>query len=179
MRSMIFVPVVVLTLAALLGAPAAALAQTNVGVVDFQQALINTAEVQKEAARVEAKFKPRQDEVATLTKELQDLQQKLQAATGDQATQLQTEGQRKQRNLQRLSEDLQTDFEFDRNSILQAAAQKMRDALKTVAEAKGLDLITEAGNTYYFKPTLDVTADATAAYDKAHPVTAASPPAGQ
>jgi outer membrane protein len=55
----------------------------------------------------------------------------------------------------------------------------MRDALKTVAEAKGLDLITEASSTYYFKPTLDVTADATAAYDKAHPVTAASPPAGQ
>ncbi|MEX2304126.1 MAG: OmpH family outer membrane protein [Bryobacterales bacterium] len=179
MRSMIFVPVAVLTLAALLGAPAAAQAQTNVGVVDFQQALIGTAEVQKEAARVEAKFKPRQDEVGALTKELQELQQKLQSATGDQAAQLQADGQRKQRNLQRLSEDLQTDFEFDRNSILQAAAQKMRDALKTVAEAKGLDLITEASSTYYFKPTLDVTADATAAYDKAHPVTAASPPAGQ
>ncbi len=179
MRRMIFVPLMVLTVAALLGAPIAAKAQINIGVVDFQQALINTAEVQKEAARVEAKFKPRQDEIATLTKELQDLQQKLQAATGEQAAQLQADGQRKQRNLQRLSEDLQADFEFDRNSILQAAAQKMRDALKTVAEAKGLDLITEAGNAYYFKPTLDVTADATAAYDKAHPVAAAPAPAGQ
>lgn len=177
MRRMIL-PLMILTVA-LLGAPAVATAQVKIGVVDFQQALIDTAEVQKEAARVEAKFQPRQDEIATLTKELQDLQQKLQSATGEQAAQLQAEGQRKQRELQRLSEDLQADFQFDRDSILQAAAQKMRDALKTVAEAKGLDIITEASNAYYFKPTLDVTADATAAYDKAHPVAAASPPAGQ
>jgi outer membrane protein len=177
MRSIVFLPVVVLSLIAVLGMPAAG--QTNVGVVDFQQALINTAEVQKEAAQVEAKFKPRQDEINALTKELQDLQQKLQAATGDQLATLQTEGQRKQRTLQRLSEDLQADFEFDRNTILQAAAEKMRAALQTVAEAKGLDLVTEASSAYYFKPTLDVTADATAAYDKAHPVTAASPPAAQ
>jgi outer membrane protein len=171
------VPLVVLTMLAVAGSPA--WAQANLGVVDFQQALINTAEVQKEAARIEAKFKPRQDEINGLTKELQDLQQKMQAAAGEQAAALQADGQRKQRNLQRLSEDLQADFEFDRNTILQAAAEKMRNALKTVAEAKGLDLITEASSAYYFKPTLDVTADATAAYDKAHPVAAASPPAGQ
>jgi outer membrane protein len=155
---------------AALGAPSRLAAQIKLGVVDFQQALMNTAEVKKEAARVEAKFQPRQDEVNGLTKELQELQKKLQAATGDEAAQLQQDGARKQRNLQRLTEDLQSDFEFERNTILQAAAQKMRDAIKTVAEAKGLDLITEATTAYYFKPTLDVTADATAAYDKAHPV---------
>jgi outer membrane protein len=168
MRRMMFVSLVVLL--ATLGAPARLAAQVHVGVVDFQQALMDTAEVKKEAARVEAKFQPRQTEVNDLTKELQELQKKLQTATGDDAAQLQADGARKQRNLQRLTEDLQADFEFERNTILQAAAQKMRDALKTVAEAKGLDLIAEATSAYYFKPALDVTADATAAYDKAHPV---------
>jgi len=169
MRRMMFVSLVVLTILAPFGAPRLA-AQVNIGVVDFQQALMDTAEVKKEAARVEAKFQPRQDEISGLTKELQEIQQKLQSAPGEQAAQLQAEGTRKQRNLQRLSEDLQADFEYERNTILQAAAQKMRDAIKTVAEAKGLDLVTEASSAYYFKPTLDVTAEATAAYDKAHPV---------
>jgi outer membrane protein len=167
---MMYVSLVVLTVLSPLAAPARLAAQIKLGVVDFQQALMNTAEVKKEAARVEAKFQPRQDEVNALTKELQELQRKLQAATGDEAAQLQQDGARKQRNLQRLTEDLQSDFEFERNTILQAAAQKMRDAIKTVAEAKGLDLVTEATTAFYFKPALDVTADATAAYDKAHPV---------
>lgn len=170
MRRMIFVFVVVLTVLAGFGAPAPLAAQVKIGVVDFQQALMDTAEVKKEAARVESKFQPRQTEIAGLTKELQEIQQKLQAASGEQAATLQADGTRKQRNLQRLSEDLQADFEYERNTILQAASQKMRDALKTVAEAKGLDLITEASSAYYFKPALDVTPDATAAYDKAHPV---------
>jgi outer membrane protein len=170
MRRLTFISVVALAVLAPLGLPPRLAAQVAIGVVDFQQALMDTAEVKKEAARVEAKFQPRQDEISSLTKELQDIQQKLQAATGEAAAQLQADGTRKQRNLQRLSEDLQADFEFERNTILQAAAQKMRDALKTVAEAKGLDLVTEASSAYYFKPALNVTADATAAYDKAHPV---------
>ncbi len=165
-----FISLMALTMLAPLGMPSRLAAQVKIGVVDFQQALMDTAEVKKEAARVEAKFQPRQDEISGLTKELQDIQQKMQAATGDAAAQLQAEGARKQRNLQRLSEDLQSDFEFERNTIIQAAAQKMRDALKTVAEAKGLDMVAEATTTYYFKPALDVTAEATAAYDKAHPV---------
>jgi len=170
MRTMTVISLWVLTMLGSFGAPPRLAAQIKVGIVDFQQALMDTAEVKKEAARIETKFQPRQDEISALTKELQEIQQKLQSATGDQAAQLQAEGTRKQRNLQRLSEDLQADFEFERNTILQAAAQKMRDALKTVAEAKELDLVTEASSAYYFKPVLDVTADATAAYDKAHPV---------
>jgi len=33
--------------------------------------------------------------------------------------------------------------------------------------------VVDTQNTYFFKPTMDITAEATAAYDKAHPVTAA------
>jgi outer membrane protein len=170
MQRLKFVSVLALAVLAPLGAPSRLAAQLKIGIVDFQQALMDTAEVKKEASRVEAKFQPRQEEITNLTKELQGIQQKLQAASGDAAAQLQAEGTRKQRDLQRMSEDLQSDFEFERNTILQEAAQKMRDALKEVAEAKGLDLIAEASSAYYFKPALDVTGDATAAYDKAHPV---------
>ena len=38
-----------------------------------------------------------------------------------------------------------------------------------LAEEKGLDFIVEASQTLYFKPTFELTADATAAYNKANP----------
>ena len=58
--------------------PQQAAAQTKVAVVDFQTALLNTAEIQKKAAELEAKYKPRQDEIEQLSQELQEIQAKLQ-----------------------------------------------------------------------------------------------------
>jgi outer membrane protein len=45
----------------------------------------------------------------------------------------------------------------------------MTDVVKKLAEARGIDIVMDITNTLYFKPALDVTADATAAYDKAYP----------
>jgi outer membrane protein len=49
----------------------------------------------------------------------------------------------------------------------------MGEVVKKLAEERGIDLVIEEQATAYFKPTMDITADATAAYDKAHPVAAA------
>ena len=38
---------------------------------------------------------------------------------------------------------------------------------KELAEEKGFDLVLDSSTTLYFKPAMDITADATAAYDKA------------
>ncbi len=47
----------------------------------------------------------------------------------------------------------------------------MTGVVKKIAEEKGLDLVVDVSNpiAVYFKPTLDVTGDAIAAYDKAYP----------
>jgi outer membrane protein len=42
--------------------------------------------------------------------------------------------------------------------------------IKKLAEDKGLDLIVDVTQTLYFKPALDITAEALAAYNKANPV---------
>ena len=144
-------------------------AQTSVGVVDFQQALLATADMQKQAAGLEAKFKPRQEELDRLAGELQQIQTQLQSATGQQAVQLQNDGARKQREAQRLSEDLQSEVEFERDRILQGGAQKMRDVLQKLREDKGLDLIVDVSSVISFNTALDLTGAATAAYDTAHP----------
>jgi outer membrane protein len=52
-------------------------AQSKVAVVNSQKAILETAEIKKAQVDLEAKFKPRQDQMARLTKELQDIQTQL------------------------------------------------------------------------------------------------------
>ncbi len=47
--------------------------------------------------------------------------------------------------------------------------QRLQEVIKKVAEEKGLDLVVDGGNTYFFKPALDLTAEVTKAYDLAYP----------
>jgi outer membrane protein len=146
-------------------------AQTKIAIVNMQKSLADSDELKKASAAVEAKYKPRQDEVAKLQNDLQSIQQQLQSGklSEAQAADLQAQGQRKQRDLQRLSDDLQQDFERDRQDILGKASQKMQQVVAKLAEEKGLDIVVDVTQTVYFKPALEITADATAAYNKTYP----------
>ena len=55
-------------------------------------------------------------------------------------------------------------------TILQRAGTRMTEIVKKLADEKGLDVVVDTTNTYFFKPALDITAEATAAYDKAYPL---------
>lgn len=151
-----------------------ALAQIKVGVIDSQRAILETAEIKKAQAELEAKFKPRQEQIEKLQRELQEINDKLQKGQGSLAPEaerdLQLQGQRKQRDLQRATEDLQSELDTRRNEILERVQRRMLEVVRKLAEEKGLDVVLDAGDTVYFKPALDLTAEVTAAYDKAHPV---------
>jgi outer membrane protein len=149
-----------------------ATAQTKVGVINSQKAVLETAEIKKAQAELEAKFKPRQDQMVKLQKDLQDIQAQLQSGKLNQNAEqdLTIQGQRKQREMQRLQDDLQADVDRDRNEILQRTGQRMQDVVKKLAEEKGLDVVVDSANTVFYKPALDLTAEATTAYDKTYPV---------
>lgn len=147
-------------------------AQIKVGVINSQQAVFGTAEFKKWRTDEEAKFKPRQDQLLKLQKDLQDLQTQLQGGKlspqGEQ--ELTAQAQRKQREGQRLQQDYQDDLDREQNEELQKVGTRMRELVGKLADAKGLDAVVDAANMVFFKPALDVTADAVAAYDKAYPV---------
>jgi len=147
-------------------------AQLKVAVINSQKAVVDTAEIKKAQAEMEAKFKPRQDQLVKLQKDLQDIQTQLQSGKlkqlGEQ--ELQAQGQRKQRELQRIQQDLQDDVERDRNDILTRCGTRMRDVVNKLATEKGLDIVLDGATTIFFKPTFDLTAEATTAYDKTYPV---------
>jgi outer membrane protein len=154
-------------------AGSAALAQTKVGVVSLQRAVLDTAEIKKASADMERKYQPRQQAMEKLNKELQAIQQQLQSNAGKLTaiaqSDLTAEGQRKQRELQRMNDDLQSDVTAERNDILSKSTKKMSEIVKQIAEQKGLDVVVDVSTTVYFKPALDITAEAIAAYDKAYP----------
>jgi outer membrane protein len=158
---------------ALVSLSKAGLSQTKMGVVSLQRAVLECAEIKKASAAMETKYKPRQQEMERLQRELQGVQQQLQTNAGKLTpaaeADLNAQGQHKQRELQRLNDDLQADVTAERNDILGASSRKMTEIVKKLAEEKGLDVVVDAQSTLFFKPALDLTTDAVAAYDKAYP----------
>jgi outer membrane protein len=148
-------------------------AQHKVAIIDVQRAILETAQIKKAQADLEAKYKPRQDEFDAAQKELASLQQQLdsQAAsmTPVQASELQGKFQMQQRRVQRLQEDLQASVGRDRDAVLGQVGQRMQEVVTKIASEKDLDVLIDVSNAVYFKPALDITTEAVTAYDKAYP----------
>ena len=147
-------------------------AQLKVAVINSQKAILETEEIKKAQADLTAKFKPRQDQIEKLQKDLQDIQNQLQSGKLNQLGEqdLTAQGQRKQRDLQRLQQDVQEDADRDRNEILQRAGTRMQEVVKKLADEKTLDIVVDSANTLFFKPSLDLTTEAVTAYNKTYPV---------
>jgi outer membrane protein len=148
-------------------------AQNKVAVLNVQRAVLDSADIQKASATLEAKYKPRTVEIEKLQREIQSIQQQLQAGQGTLSTQAQADltaqGQRKQREVQRSTEDLQADVERERNDILAKATGRMHEVVQKLADERGLDMVVDTTVVLVYKPALDITADALAAYNKAYP----------
>ncbi len=156
-----------------LGATMTLSAQLKVGTVNLQKALQDTAEIKQAEADLKAKFGPRQEELANLEKEITKLTQEAEAnqqkyneqTMGELSARIQT----RQRQYQRNSEALQDAVNRERQDILQRVGQRFQEVVRKVAEEKGLDFVVDGANMLYAKPALDISAEVTAAYDKAYP----------
>ena len=154
-------------------AQAPAATASKLGVVNLQRAVLESEEIKKASAAMEAKYKPRQAEIEKFQKEIEGISQQLQTNAGKLTPQaeadLNARGQKRQRDVQRLSEDLQGDVDRERQEILSRSTQKMQEVIRKLAEERGLDVVVDISNTIYFKPALEITNDALAAYNKAYP----------
>jgi outer membrane protein len=151
----------------------AAHGELKVGVVSLQRAVLETAEIKKAQGDMETKYKPRQQEMEKVQRDLDAIKQQLQTNAGKLTSaaeaDLTAQGQRKQRELQRLNDDLQADVNAQRNDVLTQCSRRMQEVVRKLADEKGLDIVVDVQSTVFFKPVLDLTADAIAAYDKAYP----------
>jgi outer membrane protein len=152
----------------------AANAQLKIAVINTQKALLETDDIKKAQLDLEARFKPRQDQMLKLQRDLEDIQTQLNSGKLNElgTQEITAEGQRKQRDLQRLQQDLQDDVQSSRTEILQRAGNRMQEVVKKLADEKGLDIVVDSANTVFFKASFEITTEATAAYNKAYPVAA-------
>ena len=144
----------------------------KVAIINAQKAVADTQEIKKAQAALETKFRPRQQAIEALQGQLQSIQTQLNTPNLDpnKEAQLRSDGTLKQKELQRLGEDLQADVNAERQDVLGRSGRQMTEIVKKLAEQRSLDVVIDITNTIYFKPALDITAEATAAYDKAFPV---------
>jgi outer membrane protein len=148
-------------------------APTKVGVINFQRAVLDTADLKKVLNDLQVKYKPRQDALQRKQQDLADIQTQLQASQGKLSSSgeadLQARGERTQRQVQRLTDDLQADIEAERDEALRRGSTRMKEVVQKLSDAKGLDLVVDASAAVFNKMALDVTDEAIAAYDKAYP----------
>jgi outer membrane protein len=149
-------------------------AQAKIAFVNWQKALLGTQEFKKIVADLTAKYKPRQDALEKAQRDLADIQTQLQSSQGKLSAvgqaDLDSQGQRKQREVERLTQDLQDDTEKDRNELVQRVGSRMTEVLNKIRDEKGLDAVLDTAGAVSVKPGIELTDEAIAAYDKAYPL---------
>lgn len=159
-------------------------AQTKVGIIHVQNAIISTKDGQKIAGELQARFDPRRKEIEKRQTEIQALRDQLSRGSNtmsDEAKQtLIREIDQKTRSFNRASEDAQADFEQDRDRALQELGQRMMVVIDKYARDNGYALIVDVSSpqtpVLYASNTIDITNDIVALYDKNSPGAAGSPP---
>ena len=126
-------------------ATTAANVPVRIGVIYFEAAIANTNEGIRDLDALQKKFEPKQTELKNLNDEVENLKKQLSAQQdklSDEAknAQLRTIEQ-KSKNLQRLYEDTQNDFQAQRNEIFQRIGPKMFDLMAKYATDNKLAMI--------------------------------------
>ena len=108
-------PALALCALALFSTASASAQQMKIGVINLQRAILETGELKKAQNDLQLKYKARQDALEKIQRDLADIQTQLQASQGKLSAageaDLQAQGAKKQREGQRLTEDLQADVE--------------------------------------------------------------------
>jgi outer membrane protein len=179
--------------------PALAWAQApaggKIGVLNIQQAIAETAEGKQAFADLQKKFQPRQADLQKQQTEIQNLQDQLQrqqtTLSDTERIRLSRELSEKQKLFDRARQDAASDFQEDRQDIMNRIGTKMVQVISDYAKQNGYALILDAqipivGSNdvndtqipiYFAAADVDVREEVVKRYDAAFPVQAAAAPA--
>jgi outer membrane protein len=162
------------------GTAAPAAAGSKIGVINVRQAIGNTSEGKLASAELQSKYAPRQNELETLNKQVNELQQRLAAGertlSDEEKARLRQQGQRLAQQLERKQTELQEDANADQGDVIQRIGRKMMDVLDRYARENGYvaifvnDPSSQTNPLLYSAAQIDITADIVRLYDQAYPV---------
>ena len=131
-------------------APASAPSTAKVAVIAFQAAVAQTNEFQRDLADLQKKYDPKRtqlkalnDEIDKLTKQLQD--QGAQLSDAERATRARTIDEKK-RQLDRDTQDAQSDFQNDMQQRINEVAGKVGALMTDYAKSHGYTLVLDASD---------------------------------
>jgi outer membrane protein len=173
-------------LACVLAWPALSPAQSSpdaperIAVINMQSAIGATKEGKQASDALTKKYRPKQDALQQLEKEVEQLQDQVQnqssMLTADQQYELSRELDAKQRHLKELQQDDQDDFQSDTQDAIRQIAEKMQKLITQYAQQHGYALVIgeQSIPVYYASKTVDITQAIVSLYDSTYPVTTAS-----
>ena len=158
-----------------------------VGIINLRGAIGSTAEGKQASAELQSQFAPRSSEIDGLTKQINDLQQKLQAGQGklsqEEEARLTADGQRLTQRLDRRRSDFQEDASAAQQEVLERIGRKMVDVLDKYAREKGYSVVLDTSGQnspiLYASNQIDVTQEIIKLYDQAYPVKSGTAPAAK
>jgi outer membrane protein len=159
----------------------------KIAVVDFERAIIESAEGKESSAKFNVKLQEKQKEAENRQKALEAIQTRLQ--TQDKVLSdavkagLQRDLQRGQTDLTRLNEDAQKELETMRNELLQPIAQRASALLQAFAAEQSYTVVIDVSNpetnVVWHNPRNDITAELVRRIDASAPKPAAKPEAAK
>ena len=157
----------------------------KIALVAFEQAVFATNEGQKSVQDIQAKYKPKKDQIDTLSQEVESLKKQLQSAPAtlsdaERATRLKTIDT-KEKQLSRQADDAQTAYNTDLQEVYGKLAAKVSNVLKKYVSDNGytllLDVSSQQSNVMWANQSTDVTQAVVTAYNTSSGVAAPAPSA--
>ncbi|MGH9555503.1 MAG: OmpH family outer membrane protein [Terriglobales bacterium] len=159
----------------------------KVGIINIQAAIAFSYEGQRDFAALQKKFEPKQNEISTLNKEIEDLKKQLQAqanvGSDESRASLARSIEQKQKLLQRTAEDARSDYTAQQNEVAGKIGNKMLGVLDTYAKNNGFAVVLNYDEQNPQNPVLwagasvDITRPVLEAYNIVSGVPAPPPPA--
>ncbi len=183
-KNQFVVPALLLAIAVLARAQGAA-APTKIGIIHVQAAILQTKDGQKAAADLKAKFAPKQAELEKKQAAIEGLREQMQkgsATMSDEAKQkIARDIDANTKSLTRDNEDLQADVEQEEGKIFNDLGSKLYAIVEKYAKDNAYSMIIDVSSqqtpVWWAADSINITAEITSLYDKAHPAGAASAPA--
>ena len=157
----------------------------KIALVAFEQAVFATNEGQRSVQDIQAKYKPKKDQIDTLSTEVDSLKKQLQSAPAtlsdaERATRLKAIDS-KEKQLNRDAEEAQTAYNADLQEQYGKIAAKVSATLKKYVSDNGytllLDVSSQQSNVMWANQSTDVTQAVVAAYNTSSGVAAPTPTA--
>jgi outer membrane protein len=163
-------------------AQAAATAPSKIAVINIRNAIVATAEGKQAQAQLQSQFAPKQNELQTLQKQIEDLQRRMtegaRTLSDDEKAKMQREGELLSRRLQRGNDDLNEELNAAQGEIVDGIGRKMLEVLDRYSRENGftavLDTSAQGSPVVYGSSQSDITQEIVRLFDQAYPIKAAS-----